>query len=401
MSHQGDFKPLQQHRQQMPALEHKTYFNYGGQGPMPQSALTAIQQAHQIIQQEGPFSGPVNQWLQQEAQQARQRMATALGVAPTTITLTEDVTVGCNVPLWGLSWEAGDHILLSDCEHPGIVAAVQELSRRRQLTVSVFPLLGATNTVAAIAAALRPTTRLLVISHVLWNTGQVIPLQAVSELCRQQPRPVRVLVDAAQSVGMLPLNLSRCGADFYAFTGHKWWCGPAGIGGLYIRPEMLSEVAPTFIGWRGVQIDHDGNPTGWQPDGRRFEIATSDGALWPALRAAIDLHDQWGTAEQRYVRICQLSSYLWERLHRLPQVTCLLPAPPESGLVSFQITPAGQPSPALHRQLVQALESRQIYLRTLLAPNCVRACTHYFTLASEIDRLVEAIAAFCREQIGI
>lgn len=398
MNHPWDLKLLQQQRHQFPALEDKIYFNYGGQGPMPQSALATIQQAYQTIQQSGPFSYSVNQWLQQEAQLLRQQIATELGVTPETITLTEDVTVGCNIPLWGLAWEPGDHILMSNCEHPGIVAAVRELCRRFQLTMSIFPLLSPADPLAALTEALQPTTRLLVISHVLWNTGQVMPLSAIVERCRQ--RSVRVLVDAAQSVGMLPLNLSDCGADFYAFTGHKWWCGPAGAGGLYVRPDVLPKLAPTFIGWRGIQVDGQGNPAGWQPDGRRFEIATSDGPLWPALRAAIDQHHQWGTAEQRYLRICHLSSYLWGQLQRLPHITCLLKTPPESGLVSFQITPAGQPAPALHRQLVQALESRQIYLRTLLSPNAVRACTHYFTLESEIDRLVEAVKDFCQEEIS-
>ncbi|NEP19863.1 MAG: aminotransferase class V-fold PLP-dependent enzyme, partial [Leptolyngbya sp. SIO4C1] len=221
--------------------------------------------------------------------------------------------------------------------------------------------------------------------------------KAMVDLCHSQSVPV--LIDAAQSVGMLPLTLDQLGADFYAFTGHKWWCGPAGVGGLYIHPDALTEVTPTFIGWRGIRIDAEANPVGWQPDGRRFEIATSDGTLWPALRAAIDYHDRWGTAEQRYFRICQLSSYLWGRLNRLPQIECLLKSPPESGLVSFQIMREGEPVPALHAHLVKVLEAQSIYLRTLLSPSCVRACTHYFTLESELDQLIEAIEAFLLQEI--
>ncbi|NEP16519.1 MAG: aminotransferase class V-fold PLP-dependent enzyme, partial [Leptolyngbya sp. SIO4C1] len=190
---------------------------------MPQPALETIAQAHQHLQSAGPFSSAANQWLQDESQLLRQRMATALGASPESLTLTEDVTVGCNIPLWGLPWQAGDRILLSDCEHPGIFAAARELSRRYDLAVDVFSLLRSPDDPAAsLAQALQPRTRLVILSHILWNTGQLLPLKAMVYLCHSQSVPV--LIDAAQSVGMLPLTLDQLGADFYAFTGHKWWC---------------------------------------------------------------------------------------------------------------------------------------------------------------------------------
>lgn len=114
-----DLDRLQQHRQAFPALKQSRYFNYGGQGPMAQGALDALFQAHQHIQTEGPFSNALNQWIAADAAQTRELMAAELGTTADTLTLTEDVTVGCNIPLWGLPWQAGDHILLSDCEHPG------------------------------------------------------------------------------------------------------------------------------------------------------------------------------------------------------------------------------------------------------------------------------------------
>jgi L-cysteine/cystine lyase len=194
------------------------------------------------------------------------------------------------------------------------------------------------------------------------------------------------LVDAAQSVGVLPLNLVELDVDFYAFTGHKWWCGPAGLGGLYVRSELLEDLRPTYVGWRGVTRNSAGYPTGYQPDGRRFEVATSDCALYAGLQAAIATHHLWGTAEQRYQRIKTVSQYLWEQLSKIPSVTCLRTTPPESGLVSFQIDRSNPAS------VVQSLESQGFLLRTILDPVCIRACVHYFTLESEIDRLVAALS---------
>ncbi len=400
----GKLEAAAHHRQQFSSLADKRYFNYGGQGPMADSALAALTQAQQKIQTEGPFASGVNQWLQAQGHETRGAIAQALGTTSDTITLSENVTVGCNIPLWGLPWQSGDHILLGDCEHPGVVAAVAELSRRHGLEVSTCALADTLNSgdpVAVIEQGLRPNTRLVIISHVLWNTGQLLPLKEIVTLCHSHAPQTRVLVDAAQSVGVLPLDqpgwqLPETGVDFYAFTGHKWWCGPAGVGALYVRKAVLAETAPTFIGWRSVEVDGAGNPTGWQPDGRRFEVATSDYGLWAALQQALTVQANWGSSAARYERICALSERLWAGLRQLPQVACLLSeTPPPSGLVSFQLIGRdGQPSPDLHSALVQQLESEKIYLRTLLSPNCVRGCVHYLTLEAEVDELIERVRLF-------
>lgn len=379
-------------RQQFPALANKAYFNYGGQGPLPQVSLEAIYQSYQVVQEKGPFSAALYQWVTQEASGTREAIAAELGVSAEAIALTEDVTVGCNIGLWGIDWQAGDHLLMSDCEHPGIVAMVGELQRRFGIEVSVCRLLGTLNEgdpVAVIAESLRSNTRLLVISHILWNTGQVLPLGEIVKVCHNYPASkgvVRVLVDAAQSVGVLPLNLMELEVDFYAFTGHKWWCGPEGLGGLYVRAEALAELHPTFIGWRGIVTDQAGKMMGWKRGGLRYEIATSAYPLYAGLRAAIALQNEWGSAEERYGEIRRLSGYLWERLGEIPNVRCLRNSPPEAGLVSFELVNGRS-----HQELVSLLEHQGVMVRSIYEPNCIRACVHYLTLESEIDRLVEAI----------
>jgi L-cysteine/cystine lyase len=409
------------HRQQFPALANKAYFNYGGQGPLPEPALEAIYAAYKRVQLGGPFSGEIGAWVAQEAILTRRAIANELAVPPETIALTEDVTVGCNIALWGIDWHPGDHLLLSDCEHPGIVASVMELQRRFNLEVSVCPLAATLNqgdAVAVIADYLQPNTRLLVISHILWNTGQVLPLAEIVKVCHEGYEPpltppyqgegqeefplissggqeellatkkkVRVLVDAAQSVGVLPLNLIDSGVDFYAFTGHKWWCGPEGLGGLYVSASALADLQPVFIGWRGIVTDANAKPIGLKPGAQRYEIATSAYPLYAGLRSAIALQHEWGTIEERYAEICRLSKYLWERLSEISHVECLRTSAPEAGLVSFRVT-NGMP----HKQLVNLLEKQGIMVRTILNPDCVRACVHYFTTEAEIDKLVGAIA---------
>jgi L-cysteine/cystine lyase len=376
------------HRQQFPALANKAYFNYGGQGPLPEPALEAIYEAYKRVQLGGPFSGEVGGWVVKVAILTRRAIASELAVPAETIALTEDVTVGCNIALWGIDWKAGDRLLLSDCEHPGIVASVMELQRRFNIEVAICPLAATLNEgdpVQVIADSLQPNTRLLVISHILWNTGQVLPLNEIVNVCHQAG--VKVLVDAAQSVGVLPLDLIESGVDFYAFTGHKWWCGPEGLGGLYVSGAALADLHPVFIGWRGIVTDSHAKILGWKAGSQRYEIATSAYPLYAGLRSAIALQHEWGTIAERYAEICRLSKYLWERLSELPDVECLRTSAPEAGLVSFRLM-NGMP----HNQLVNLLEKQGIMVRTILSPDCVRACVHYFTTEAESDRLVGAIA---------
>lgn len=370
------------YRQQFSALQNKLYFNYGGQGPLSQVALDAILEGYKVMQQDGPFTKKVQAWIDEGIAQTHQAIADELTVAPDTITLTDSVSTGCNIALWGLPWEQGDRILITDCEHPGIIAAVQELSRRFGVKVdrcAVQSTLNEGDPVAAIAEHIHPQTRLVALSHILWNTGQVLPLAQIVAACRRQNPDVLLLVDAAQSVGVLPLNLAEIDIDFYAFTGHKWLCGPDGVGGLYIRPALKDMLQPTFIGWRGIRTDATGNPIGWKPDGTKFEVATSAFPLLRGLNAAIHLHQTWGNPTQRYQRICHLSERLWSNLKNLSCANCLRTTPPQAGLVSFTVEGWS------HGALVQALEAQGIMVRSIVNPNCMRACVHFLTLESEID----------------
>lgn len=364
----------------------KGYFNFGGQGPLSPKTLEAIIKGYDFIQSWGPFSQQVNGWLQEETAKTRESIAAELGTTPETITLTENVTVGCNIALWGLNWQKKDHILLTDCEHPGIIATIQEISERFEVEFSSCPImetLNGGNPTAVIEKHLTEKTKLVVLSHLLWNTGQVLPLQAITTMCHQ--KGVKVLVDGAQSVGSLPLNLPETGVDFYGFTGHKWLCGPAGVGGLYVSPESFDQLRPTFIGWRGLNLDRKGKPIGYKDSGQRFEVATTAYPQYMGLRCSIEQHHQWGKTIDRYQKICENSKLLWERLCDLQGVHCLRTSPPEAGLVSFQLDNIP------HKSFVTELENSGFLLRTLADPDCIRACVHYFTTLEEIEALVETI----------
>lgn len=380
-------------RTQLPALANKTYFNYGGQGPLPTPSLEAITASWRTIQELGPFTGAVWPFLDQISGRLRQRLAHWFGVPPQRLAFTENVTSGCVLPLWGLPWQAGDELLISDCEHPGVVAACRELARREGLTIASLPVADLRGTVAASATtvlerleqALRPATRLVVLSHLLWNTGQVMPIAAVASRLACHRRHPWLLVDGAQSLGCIPLAEAAAAADIYACTGHKWCCGPEGLGAMALSERLLQEARPTLIGWRSLSQESSGS-SGFHPDSRRFEVATSCLPLWAGLEQSLKLLEAEGSAEDRLAVIQQGSHRLWLGLQKLGAATCLLEGPPPAGLVSFQL--AGD-APAT---VVKRLGERGIWIRSLDDPACLRACTHISTTSNEIDALLGALA---------
>ena len=381
-----------------PALQNKTYFNYGGQGPLPSPSLEAITASWARIQELGPFTADVWPYIAKEVNSTRRLLAQCCGVPPHRLALTENVTSGCVLPLWGLPFAKGDRLLIGDCEHPGVVSACVELARRQNLAIDVLPVKHLRGNqaqcdaavVEAIAQTLTPRTRLVVLSHLLWNTGQVMPIAAVAHQLNQHPQQPFLLVDAAQSFGQIPVEEAAAAADIYAFTGHKWACGPEGLGGVALSERVLDEAAPTVIGWRSLRDESKADLTGsdlFHHDSRRFEVATSCVPLMAGLRSSLQLLENEGSASQRWDRIQNLSSKLWQALQGLASVNPLLDVAPISGLVSFQIN--GDVPPAEH---VKQLGAQGLWIRDLADPSCLRACTHISTTDDDINALVAAIS---------
>lgn len=376
-------------RQDMPALANKIYFNYGGQGPLPTTSLQAMVERWRRIQELGPFATPVFPDVEELIASLRQTLATLCGVPPQRLAFTENVTSGCVLPLWGLPWRTGDQLLISDGEHPGVVATCHEIARRENLQVGTLPVQDcsrADQVLERLDQALQPRTRLVVLSHLLWNTGAAMPIPAVGQRLREHPEQPWLLVDGAQSAGAVPLEEAAAAADLYAFTGHKWLCGPEGLGAVALSQRLLDVGAPTMIGWRGLAKDPE-HPLHCHGDARRYEIATSCYPLMAGLLQSLHRLGAVGNPHQRLACIQARSGQLWSGLRALEGVETLLPEPPPAGLVSFRVEG--------HRpqQVVNALGKRSLVLRSFENPGCVRACCHVTTLPAESGRLITEIAS--------
>ncbi len=390
-------------RSDLPALSNKYYFNYGGQGPLPKSSLDAITNSWIKIQSLGPFTNNVWPYISAEVTQTKGIIAKFCGVSIKRVCLTENVTSGCVLPLWGLPFSNGDRILISDCEHPGIVSACQELARRFNLEIDILKVqlireggVDEQNKINSLVIKnlekeLKSRTKLVVISHLLWNTGAIMPIGLISEILSNHNNQPFLLVDAAQSFGQIPIKEAATKADIYAFTGHKWAFGPEGLGGVILSERVLEEATPTIIGWKSLV--HEGsinkeNTNPFHSDARRFEVATSCTPLLAGLRCSMELLINEGNEIERIQKIKFLSYKLWEELSKIKTLNLILKGPPSSGIISFTFNSKIRPA-----EVVNLLGKESVWIRALEDPVWLRACVHITTTEDEIQTLVSTLRA--------
>jgi L-cysteine/cystine lyase len=221
-------------RQDMPSVRASAYFNAGTFGPLPRAADDAMR-AHMNASFERGRTRLDDWFLLQE--EARRAFARTLFAHVDAVALMHCTTDAINTVISGLTFDDGDEIVTTTDEHPGVTAPLEELARRHRIAVHVVE-----PRAEAIVKAIGERTRLIAISHVLWTTGDVLPVAEIAAAAREYG--ALVLVDGAQAVGAIDVDPENLGADFYAASGQKWLCGPSGTGALWIRPANEHTVFP-------------------------------------------------------------------------------------------------------------------------------------------------------------
>jgi len=330
---------------------------------------------------------------------ARARVATFINAAdPAEIIFTRGTTESINIV--ARSWsqahlKPGDVVLTTEMEHHSNLVPWQQAAKASGATLKYVPVLGDNAEggldLAALATLLTPAVKLFAFTHVSNTLGTV---NSVDELCRRA-RAVGAItvIDAAQSIGHMPLDVRALGCDFLAFSGHKM-CGPTGIGVLYGRRELLDKLAPDETGGgMVVQVNYEGAT--WKPAPERFEAGTPNVADAIALAAACDYLDALGR-EKIAAHDAELAALAYEKLRALPGIRLLGPTGARSGLVSFAfadvhahdvVTFADEDGIALRG----GHHCNQPLMRKLGLASTTRASFYVYNTPDEIDRLAASL----------
>jgi cysteine desulfurase/selenocysteine lyase len=267
--------------------------------------------------------------------EARAKVADLLGAAdPGEVVFVRNATEAINLVAW--SWarrelRPGDEILITELEHHADIVPWQLVCEDRGAKLVVAPVTDAGEVpLDSLAARLTERTKLVAFAHVSNALGTVLPVAEIAALAHRAG--ALVLVDGAQAVPRMPVDVRSLGCDFYVFSGHKLY-GPTGIGCLWARRHVLEAMPPWLAGGDMIAEVHFEKTTFAAPP-QRFEAGTPDIAGAIGLGAAIDWIEALGL-ENVASHERELLAYGTERLLEIPGLRMVGTAREKTGVLSF------------------------------------------------------------------
>jgi L-cysteine/cystine lyase len=331
---------LESIRAEIPATASLAYLNTGWQGPSPRSVVTAVQETF-AIEAEAPTSPPTNEKRLEIVRGVRPALAGLINADPDEVSLQQNTTEGINIVVSGLGLKPGDEVITCSLEHPSVIVPFYYSRRRFGVTAKIVRLSAGdsdSDILERFGEAVTPATKLIMLSHVTYGSGQLLPVRDICRLAHDSG--AYVLLDAAQSVGQMPVDVRSLECDFCAFPGQKWLLGPAGTGALYVRRDLIERVEAPKVAHRAADYyDLRGEFRPKVDAIDKFELTTVSVPLLAGLLAAIEFVGGIGLEAVRQ-RALHLARYATARLVRVPGIRLISPGSEgavTSGLVSFSL----------------------------------------------------------------
>ena len=348
-------------RAEFPVLEKVAYLNAGTCGPLPRSAKMAVGELLALGTGQGRSTTYFEATLDRRTR-LRDAYAALLGASSDDVALTTCTSEGIVRVLGALDLQPGDEVLTSDEEHPGLLAPLAAARARRGFSVRVAPF-------AELAGEVGPSTRLVACSHVSWVTGGVVDASGLAA------SGASVLLDGAQGLGAVPVDVEALGCDFYAASGQKWLCGPDGSGGLFVRAERMEALAPSWPGYTALADPGAALELRYRHDAARYDVGVLPGPAGAWSLASLDLFEEagWSWVHERAASLAEgLAAGLAERgLEVAPRG--------RSTLVSWR---SADPEAEVRRLAEEGVVVRQLPGRGL-----VRASVGAWSEEEELERL--------------
>ncbi|TVX99957.1 aminotransferase class V-fold PLP-dependent enzyme [Cohnella terricola] len=326
--------------------------------------------------------------------ETRKRLARLFGAKnPNDIAFALNTTHALNLAIQGLL-KPGDHVVATTLEHNSVRRPLEALKRRFGIDVTYVSAdaRGILN-IEEIDAAIMGKTRLLAVTHSSNLFGSIAPVGEIGEITRK--RGVKLLVDAAQSAGVLPIDVGSMGIDLLAFPGHKGLMGPQGTGGLFIHPDL--ELEPLMQGGTGSKSEAPEQPL-VRPD--RYEAGTQNTVGLAGLSEGVN-YVLKETPEAIHKKEQQLTFELMAGLQEIEGITLLGPelGADRTAIVSFLVEGIDPSEMAFVLDQQFGIAVRAGFHCTPLGhetagtyeTGAVRASPGYFTEKSDIVSMVEAV----------
>lgn len=330
---------------------------------------------------------------------AREKLAALFGARNADrIIFTPSATESLNLAILG-SIKQGETVVVSSLEHNSVMRPLRFLQNERQVKVEIVPCgpLGTFN-LALWEKALEKRPAGVIVNHGSNVIGSIAPLNSIGALCRKYS--TRFFVDAAQTAGLVPIDIEDAAIDFLAFSGHKNLYGIQGIGGLYIREGC--EPRPLVFGGTGSRSESDEQPQ-FMPD--KYESGTQNMPGIASLAAGVDHILKTGIAGI-FNHGSNLSTTLLDGLHSLSRIHIYGPQTPAIMLPTISITIEGVDNAAVAQRLNDEF-SIAVRVGLHCAPNAhrtigtfpagtIRVSAGYYNTEEEGEKLIAALAMICK-----
>jgi cysteine desulfurase / selenocysteine lyase len=374
------------------------YLDVAARGPLPRSAQHA---AEAILAAQTRGQVPKTEWLQL-VETTRARAAALVGVHPSEVAFTKNASEGLNIVAAGLGLARGDRVVIAPAaEHPNNVLPWLWQARERGAEVaSVAPRPGQ-GLEEALVAAIDDRTRLVAVTSVEFGTGRRTDLRAIGDQCRS--RGIFLLVDAAQSSGVLIDDLANVPVDGWATATQKGLLSPYGLGLLFVRQEWAERLKPQFLARFSVDLEeaHEAADTGggWslRPGAGRFEIGNYNYLGLAALEASLGLLLRVGPDEVQR-RALKAAAGLRSAMETLDIPTLSFPREHQSHILAI----AKKPGTAHDKADVGWISSLSAALTKggivhTIRRGAVRLSTHIHVRPDMIERVIECATDWRKE----
>lgn len=374
-------------RKQFALKEGQTYFNNGTMGPTSNYALQKMmdhmthyaKHAAEIDYKDG--SGPELLSGYFPCEELRKKLGEIINADFKEVSLTQNATFGMNYVANGLDLKEGDELLNTNQEHGGGFAAWQLLAKRKgciykQATMPV-PANNPQEVIDAIFREVTDKTKVIAVPHIISVYGVVMP---VKEICAEaRKRGIFTILDGAQCVGHVKVDVKEIGCDAYYSSLHKWLLAPPGSGLLYVNKEVVSDIWSTIASYNWENEEDHGF--------RLMQNGTGNPGLIAGYDAAVDFYNTIG--EDRWVgRINELGDHLRAGLKEMDHVTIHSSIHPDmcAGITTYSVE--GLTGPELQKTL---WEKEKLQPRSV-GKELLRHSVHIYNSKEEIDKALKVVS---------
>jgi len=365
---------------QFTQAEDLCYLNHAAVSPWPKTteqAVTAFAHENRIY---GAAHYP--KWMSIE-QQLRKHLATLINAnSHTEIALAKSTSEALSIIAYGLNWEEGDEVIISDQEFPSNRIIWESLA---QFGVKLrIAKITDNDPIQTFKEQLNANTKLISVSSVQYASGLQIDLLSLSQLCQQNN--ILFCIDAIQSLGAIPLDQSIIQADFIVADGHKWMMAAEGLALMYVKQTLQDKLKLHQFGWHMIKDKGQYDKLDWEPaeDATRFECGSPNMLGIHALHASLELILGIGV-DSIYQVLLQKIDYLIDRLIEIPTLSFIssLEKGARSGIINFKIE--GVDLPELQAELMK---------RGVICAyrgGGIRFSPHFYTPEKTLDQAIEIL----------